>query len=206
MNIDERILFNFISGHEPSGESAYDIWKSLGNEGDADEFLEFLRTGESGANGKSAYQIAVEAGYKGTEAEFCEKLAKTAVTIDDTLSVTGQAADAKITGDKINSINKELEKCLKEGDSVKVEIATEEQAIEATDDTVVMVIENHILRDFIFSFVYYNSRRTAPWAVPYGFLFAFRICFIGCIIQCLKTVFFYNFIQYGFLVFSLIII
>lgn len=141
MPIDARLLFNFISGHEPTGESAYDIYKALGYPGEADDFLEFLRTGikgEDGTDGKSAYQLACEAGYEGTEADFCDKLAKTAVAIDKTLSKADEAADAKITGDAIALINKELESCLKEGDSVQVQIATEEQAIEATDDTVVM--------------------------------------------------------------------
>ena len=153
MAIDARLLFNFISGHEATGESAYDIYKALGYPGDADDFLEFIRTGvngapgkdgadgapgKDGADGKSAYQYAVEAGFEGTEKEFCQKLSKLAVNIDKTLTKSGEAADAKITGDAIKNINKELESCLKEGDSVKVEIATEEQAIEAVDDSVVM--------------------------------------------------------------------
>lgn len=153
MPIDARLLFNFISGHEPTGESAYDIYKALGYPGEADDFLEFLRTGikgedgkdgangadgKDGADGKSAYQFALEAGFKGTEEEFSEKLASTAAAIDKTLSIEGHAADAKITGDKIAAIYKELESCLKEGDSVKVQIATEEQAVEAVDDTAVM--------------------------------------------------------------------
>ena len=178
MAIDARLLFNFISGHEATGESAYDIYRSLGYPGDADDFLEFLRSGINGADGKSAYQIwldagnsgteedfiaslkgvagkdgidgkdgvdgksayalACEAGYQGTEAEFINKLANTAVSIDKTLSISGEAADAKITGDAISNINKELESCLKEGDTVQVQIATEEQAVEATDDTAVM--------------------------------------------------------------------
>ena len=33
MPIDARLLFNFISGHEPTGESAYDIYKALGYPG-----------------------------------------------------------------------------------------------------------------------------------------------------------------------------
>ena len=141
MAIDARLLFNFISGHEPTGESAYDIYKALGYPGDADDFLEFIRTGlngKDGAPGKSAYDLALEAGYKGTETEFCEKLTKFAVTIDETLTKSGNAADAKVTGDAIKNINKELESCLKEGDSVKVQIATEEQALEGTDDSAVM--------------------------------------------------------------------
>ena len=37
-------------------------------------------TGSAGANGKSAYQYAVEGGYTGTEAEFAEKLAQEQLT------------------------------------------------------------------------------------------------------------------------------
>ena len=58
--------------------------------------------------GKSAYQYAVEGGYTGTEAEFAAKLAEEMPTVDDTLTQSGQAADAKAVGDAINLLSKEI--------------------------------------------------------------------------------------------------
>ncbi len=60
--------------------------------------------GKNGADGKSAYEYATEAGYTGTEEEFAEKLAAAEIEIDSTLSVEGDAADAKATGDAINAV------------------------------------------------------------------------------------------------------
>lgn len=43
----ENELFNFIGGSDITGESTYDIWRSLGHEeGTAQEFLEYLRDGD----------------------------------------------------------------------------------------------------------------------------------------------------------------
>ena len=39
-------LFNFISGSETTGQSSYELWKSLGNEGTPEDFLEFLKDNE----------------------------------------------------------------------------------------------------------------------------------------------------------------
>ena len=36
-------LFKFISGSSISGESTYDIWKSLNPDGTAEEFLNYLK-------------------------------------------------------------------------------------------------------------------------------------------------------------------
>ena len=58
--------------------------------------------------GKSAYQYAVEGGYTGTEAEFAAKLAEEIPEVDATLTQSGQAADAKAVGDKINSLSEEI--------------------------------------------------------------------------------------------------
>ena len=44
-------LFNFISGSAITGESTYDIWKSLGNEGTVSDFIEYMRTGPQGIQG-----------------------------------------------------------------------------------------------------------------------------------------------------------
>lgn len=76
------------------GKSAYEIWLAAGNAGTEAEFLESLKgekgdtgaqgeqglqgeTGAAGADGqdgKSAYEIAVENGYAGTESEWLESL------------------------------------------------------------------------------------------------------------------------------------
>ena len=44
-------LFNIISGSAITGESTYDIWKSLGNEGTVSDFIEYMRTGPQGIQG-----------------------------------------------------------------------------------------------------------------------------------------------------------
>ena len=58
------------------GESTYDIWKGLGYQGDANDFLEFLKgePGEQGEAGKSVYDIWKELGYEGEPSDFIEFL------------------------------------------------------------------------------------------------------------------------------------
>lgn len=50
MAIEARQLFNFIQGSDITGESSYDVWRRLGNEGSEADFLEFLRSGPKGEN------------------------------------------------------------------------------------------------------------------------------------------------------------
>lgn len=50
MAIEARQLFNFIQGSDITGESSYDVWKRLGNEGSEADFLEYLRSGPKGEN------------------------------------------------------------------------------------------------------------------------------------------------------------
>ena len=50
MAIEARQLFNFIQGSDITGESSYDLWKRLGNEGTEADFLEFIRSGPKGEN------------------------------------------------------------------------------------------------------------------------------------------------------------
>ena len=54
-------------------------------------------------HGKSAYEIAVIHGFKGTEEEWLESL-KASVELDTTLKVAGAAADSKAVGDAIEAI------------------------------------------------------------------------------------------------------
>lgn len=56
-----------------TGRSAYDIWKDAGNVGDEKAFLKSL-VGPKGDAGKSAYQLAVEGGFSGTEKEWINSL------------------------------------------------------------------------------------------------------------------------------------
>lgn len=62
----------------------------------------------SGADGKSAYAYAVEGGYTGTEEEFTEKLAEEIPTVDDTLTQSGQAADASVVGNRLSTLSEEI--------------------------------------------------------------------------------------------------
>lgn len=55
-DLTQAELFNYIQGSEVTGQSAYDIWKSLGNTGTEEDFLEFIRTGTKGDTGLSAYE------------------------------------------------------------------------------------------------------------------------------------------------------
>lgn len=55
----------------------------------------------SGANGKSAYELAVENGFEGTLDDWLNSLVGPPCPVDSTLSVEGQAADAKATGKAI---------------------------------------------------------------------------------------------------------
>lgn len=61
-----------------------------------------------GADGKSAYQYAVEGGYTGTEAEFSAKLEAEIPTVDSTLAKSGQAADAAVVGNRLSAISEEI--------------------------------------------------------------------------------------------------
>lgn len=64
------------------GESAYQIWLDLGNEGTITDYLTDLvgqkgdkgDTGNSGLNGKSAYQLWLDAGNLGTLADYLNSL------------------------------------------------------------------------------------------------------------------------------------
>lgn len=60
-----------------------------------------------GADGKSAYQYAVESGYTGTEEEFAEKMAALPLGVDDTLTQPGQPADAAKVGEELHSLSEE---------------------------------------------------------------------------------------------------
>jgi hypothetical protein len=55
------------------GESAYQVWLSLGNEGTEEDFINSL-TGPSGDAGPSAYQIWLDLGNEGTEEDFINSL------------------------------------------------------------------------------------------------------------------------------------
>lgn len=62
------IIKKFSLSKSKSGQSTYDVWKSLGNEGDAQDFLEYIK----GKDGKSAYELALKYGFEGTEEEFAK--------------------------------------------------------------------------------------------------------------------------------------
>ncbi len=73
-----------------AAESAEAIAQGLRDDADNGAF--------DGEDGASAYEIAVEQGYSGTEAQWLQSLHGQDATVDATLSNAGQAADAAETG------------------------------------------------------------------------------------------------------------
>lgn len=66
------------------------------------------KDGAPGADGKSAYQYAQDGGYTGTEEEFAGKMAAEIPSIDNTLTKSGQAADAAVVGDRLSALSDEI--------------------------------------------------------------------------------------------------
>ena len=66
------------------------------------------KDGAPGADGKSAYQYAQDGGYTGTEEEFAGKMAAEIPSIDNTLTKSGQAADAAVVGDRLSALSEEI--------------------------------------------------------------------------------------------------
>ena len=64
--------------------------------------------GPAGSGGKSAYQYAVEGGYTGTEEAFAAKMAAEIPTVDETLTQSGQAADAAAVGEQLSNLSEEI--------------------------------------------------------------------------------------------------
>lgn len=72
------------------GKSAYEEWLDAGNKGSKEDFLKSLKgekgdggdTGQPGPSGESAYQLAVDNGFKGTEKEWLDYLRKGPVGAD----------------------------------------------------------------------------------------------------------------------------
>lgn len=58
MSYTENEIFNLVNGSEVTGESPYALWKSLGNEGTAQDFLNYLKDdGESNVSEEVLAQI-----------------------------------------------------------------------------------------------------------------------------------------------------
>ena len=99
--------------------------------------------GPAGADGKSAYQYAVEGGYTGTETEFAAKLAEDIPAIDSTLTVSGAAADANETGTRLSALSGKLDNFIASGgfsapivDSVDEMVDTSKQYILKSTGTI----------------------------------------------------------------------
>ena len=99
--------------------------------------------GTPGADGKSAYQYAVEGGYTGTETEFAAKLAEDIPAVDTTLTVSGAAADANEAGTRLSAISEELNNFIASGgfsapivDSVDEMVDTSKQYILKSTGTI----------------------------------------------------------------------
>ena len=71
------------SNNGEDGLSAFEIWIQAGNEGDMDDFLEWLRgsTGQDGNDGLSAFEIWLEAGNIGTMVDFLEWLRRPPIQV-----------------------------------------------------------------------------------------------------------------------------
>ena len=78
-----------------AAESAEAIARGLRDDADSGAF--------DGEDGASAYELAVEQGYTGTEAQWLQSLRGQDATVDATLSNEGEAADAKATGAGISA-------------------------------------------------------------------------------------------------------
>lgn len=63
----ESLLLPVIKGE--NGASSYELWLSLGNTGTLQDFLD-SQVGAPGAEGQSAYDVAVANGYTGSEAQW----------------------------------------------------------------------------------------------------------------------------------------
>ncbi len=73
-----------------AAQAAHSAAQSVRDDADAGDF--------DGADGKSAYQLAVDGGFVGTEAAWLASLHGRDATVDATLSNAGEAADAAETG------------------------------------------------------------------------------------------------------------
>ena len=78
-----------------AAESVEAIAQGLRDDADSGAF--------DGEDGASAYELAVEQGYTGTEAQWLQSLRGQDATVDATLSNEGEAADAKATGAGISA-------------------------------------------------------------------------------------------------------
>ena len=78
-----------------AAESTESIAQGIRDDADSGAF--------DGEDGASAYEIAVEHGYTGTEEQWLESLHGQDATVDATLSNEGEAADAKATGAGIST-------------------------------------------------------------------------------------------------------
>ena len=78
-----------------AAESVEAIAQGLRDDADSGAF--------DGEDGASAYELAVEQGYSGTEAQWLQSLRGQDATVDATLSNEGEAADAKATGAGISA-------------------------------------------------------------------------------------------------------
>lgn len=60
----------------PAGQSAYQVWRNLGNTGDEQAFINAIRgqNGTNGVDGKSAFEVAVSNNYQGSETEWLMSL------------------------------------------------------------------------------------------------------------------------------------
>ena len=63
-------LFNFVRGSDITGESGYDIWKSINPNGTAQQFLEYIKSGPKGDKGSSTYDVWKSLGYEGDANDF----------------------------------------------------------------------------------------------------------------------------------------
>ena len=126
-----------VTGVSDKGNGIFTLLLSDGSESDTIQTIKGVQ-GETGTDGKSAYDIAVKNGFTGTEQEWLDSLG-TKMTIDDTVTETSDnAVSSKAVKTYVDT-------------SIKTEVKTEvsEQIKTEIGDTVQTTIEEKMAENIV---------------------------------------------------------